>query len=324
MADTLSEFEIIRRYFTQATSHTELAVGDDCALIRVAPGAELAVSTDMLVSGRHFHADADPEKIGHKALAVNLSDLAAMGATPRWATLSLALPRADEVWLADFSKGFLRLAQRYDVDLVGGDTTRGPLTICVQIMGEVPVGHALRRDGARPDDEVWVSGEVGDAALLLAHLAGNVDLDSREGTVCAQRLHEPEPRVALGEALRGVAHSCIDISDGLAADLGHILERSSVGAVIELSLVPRSSVLERHLSVPAALRALLAGGDDYELCFTAPATRHDEVLRIADETATPVACVGRVVPGEGLTVLGERGEPVEIGTAGWDHFGSAA
>ena len=320
----LSEFEIIRRYFTRPTSHTVLGVGDDCALIRVAPGAELAVSTDMLLSGRHFHVDADPEKLGHKALAVNLSDLAAMGATPRWATLSLALPAADEMWLAAFSKGFLRMAQRYDVDLVGGDTTRGPLAICVQIMGEVPAGQALRRDGAQAGDEVWVSGRLGDAALFLAHLAGEVELDLREVAVCKPRLHEPEPRVALGQALLGTARSCIDISDGLAADLGHILARSNMAAVIELQRVPRSSVLDRHLPAPPALRALLSGGDDYELCFTAAVDRHQDVLRIADEASISVTCIGRIVPGSGLTVLDERGQRIEIGAAGWDHFGGTA
>ncbi|MET0918660.1 MAG: thiamine-phosphate kinase [Burkholderiales bacterium] len=320
----LSEFEIIRRYFTRPTFHTVLGVGDDCALIRVAPGAELAVSTDMLVSGCHFHADADPEKLGHKALAVNLSDMAAMGANPRWATLSLALPTADEIWLTGFSRGFLRLAERYDVDLVGGDTTRGPLAICVQIMGEVSAGHALRRDGAQPGDEVWVSGHLGDAALLLAHLAHEISLEPREVAACLPRLHEPEPRVALGQALVGVARSAIDISDGLAADLGHILERSKVAAVVELPRVPRSPVLDRHLPATVALRALLSGGDDYELCFTAPVERHGDVLRASDAALIPVTRVGHIVPGSGLTVLDEGGRPVEIDAGGWDHFGANA
>lgn len=319
----LSEFEIIRRYFTRATSHTVLGVGDDCALIGVPPDAELAVSTDMLVCGRHFHADADAEKLGHKALAVNLSDLAAMGAKPRWATLSLALPAAEERWLAAFANGFLRLADRYGVDLVGGDTTRGPLTICVQIMGEVAAGRALRRDGAQPGDEVWVSGHLGDAALLLAHLAHEITLDPHEAAACMPRLHEPEPRVALGRALVGVASSAIDVSDGLAADLGHVLERSAVGAVIELSRVPRSPVLERHLPSEPALRALLCGGDDYELCFTASAARHEDVLCAASSALVPVTCVGRIVPGSGLSVLDAGGNPLELSAPGWDHFRTA-
>jgi len=320
----LSEFELIRRYFTRPAPHTVLGVGDDCALIRVAPGEELAVSTDMLIAGRHFHHDADPVKLGHKALAVNLSDIAAMGATPRWATLALALPEADEAWLEGFARGFLQLAKRYRVDLVGGDTTRGPLTICVQIMGEVPPGAALRRDGAKPGDEVWVSGQLGDAALVLAHLDHSIVLEPHEVAIYAPRLHEPEPRVALGCALLGVAHSCIDISDGLAADLGHILERSHMAGVIELPRVPRSRLVDRKLPAAVALRALLAGGDDYELCFTAPAERHAEVLAIGTRVGVAVTRVGRIETGSGLTVRDAEGKGVDIGTAGWDHFGASA
>ena len=320
----LSEFDIIRRYFTRPTTHTVLGVGDDCALIRVAPDMELAVSTDMLIAGRHFHLDADPAKLGHKALAVNLSDLAAMGATPRWATLSLALPEADEIWLEAFSRGFLHLAAHHGVDLVGGDTTRGPLAICVQIMGEVPKGAALRRDGARPGDEIWVSGWLGDAALLLAHLDHAIVLAPHEVAACLPRLHEPQARVALGRALLGVAHSCIDISDGFAADLGHILERSKVAAVVELARIPCSPVVDRHLPDAVALRALLAGGDDYELCFTVTPERHADVLRIVERIGIPLICVGRIEPGAGLRVLDASGGVVDIGVAGWDHFGASA
>jgi thiamine-monophosphate kinase len=324
MHDMLSEFDIIRRYFTRPTTHTVLGVGDDCALIRVAADRELAVSTDMLIAGRHFHCDADPGKLGHKALAVNLSDLAAMGATPRWATLSLALPEADAAWLEAFSRGFLQLAARYGVDLVGGDTTRGPLAICVQIMGEVPVGAALRRDGAQPGDEIWVSGQLGDAALLLAHLDRALVLAPHEVLACLPRLHEPEPRVALGRALLGVARSCIDISDGFAADLGHILERSNVAAVVEIARVPRSPVLDRQLPSAIAQRALLAGGDDYELCFTAAPEHHAEVLRIGEQVAVSLTRVGRIEPGAGLRVLDHGGQAIDIGVGGWDHFGAAA
>jgi thiamine-monophosphate kinase len=320
----LSEFDLIRRYFTRPTPHTVLGVGDDCALIRVTPGEDLAVSTDMLVAGRHFHRDADPLKLGHKALAVNLSDMAAMGATPRWATLAVALPEANEAWLEPFARGFLRLAKRYRVDLVGGDTTRGPLTLCVQIMGEVPPGAALRRDGAKPGDEIWVSGQLGDAALVLAHLDHSIVLDPHEVATYAPRLHEPEPRVALGRALLGIAHSCIDISDGLAADLGHILERSHLAGVVEIARVPRSRLVDGKLPTAVALRAMLAGGDDYELCFTAPAERHAEVLRIGTRIGIPVTRVGRIEAGTGLTVLDPDGQPVDIGVTGWDHFGPSA
>jgi len=320
----LSEFDIIRRYFTRSTTHTLLGVGDDCALIRAAPGMELAVSTDMLIAGRHFHFDADPAKLGHKALAVNLSDLAAMGATPRWATLSLALPEADEAWLKAFSHAFLHLAARHGVDLVGGDTTRGPLAICVQIIGEVPAGAALQRDGARPGDDIWVSGQLGDAALLLAHLDHVLALAPHEVAACLPRLHEPEPRVTLGQALLGIAHSCIDISDGFAADLGHILERSKVAAVVELARLPRSRVVARHLPGAVAMRALLAGGDDYELCFTVEPGRHADVLRIGERVGIPVTCVGRIEPGSGLSVLDPHGRAVNVGAGGWDHFGASA
>jgi thiamine-monophosphate kinase len=320
----LSEFDIIRRYFTRPGPHTVLGVGDDCALIRVTPGEDLAVSTDMLIAGRHFHRDVDPVKLGHKALAVNLSDMAAMGATPRWAMLALALPDANEAWLEPFARGFLQLAKRYRVDLIGGDTTRGPLTICVQIMGEVPPGAALRRDGAKPGDEIWVSGQLGDAALVLAHLDHSIVLAPHEVAAYVPRLHEPTPRVGLGRALLGVAHSCIDISDGLAADLGHILERSQVAAVVELARVPRSRLVDRKLPAAVALRAMLAGGDDYELCFTAPVDRHDEVLGIGKRIGIALTTVGRIEEGAGLTVLDESGQSVDIGVAGWDHFGALA
>jgi thiamine-monophosphate kinase len=320
----LSEFDLIRRYFTRPAPQTVLGVGDDCALIRVTPGEDLAVSTDMLIAGRHFHRDVDPAKLGHKALAVNLSDMAAMGATPRWATLALALPEANEAWLEAFARGFLQLAKRYRVDLIGGDTTRGPLTICVQIMGEVPPGAALRRDGATPGDEIWVSGQLGDAALVLAHLDHSIVLEPHEVAMYVSRLHEPAPRVALGRALLGVAHSCIDVSDGLAADLGHILERSQVAAVVELARVPRSRLIDRKLPAKVALRALLAGGDDYELCFTAPPERRAEVLQIGKRVGIALTSVGRIEAGSGLTVLDEADQAVDIGLAGWDHFGPSA
>jgi thiamine-monophosphate kinase len=320
----LSEFEIIRRYFTRPAPNTVLGVGDDCALIQVNPGEELAVSTDMLIAGRHFHRDVDPAKLGHKALAVNLSDMAAMGATPRWATLALALPEANAAWLEPFARGFLQLAKRYRIDLIGGDTTRGPLTICVQIMGEVPAGAALRRDGAQPGDEIWVSGQLGDAALVLAHLDHSIVLEPHEVAMYVSRLHEPAPRVGLGRALLGVAHSCIDISDGLAADLGHILERSQVAAVVELARVPRSRLIDRKLPTPVALRALLAGGDDYELCFTAPPERRGEILQIGKRVGIALTTVGRIEAGSGLAVLDEADQAVDIGVTGWDHFGASA
>jgi len=321
----LSEFELIRRYFTHRARHTVLGVGDDAALVNVRRGCELVVSTDMLVAGRHFRRDADPRQLGHKALAVNLSDLAAMGATPRWATLALALPAADPHWLADFSRGFMALARRFGVDLVGGDTTRGPLNICVQILGEAPRGAALRRDGARPGDDVWVSGALGDAALALAVLERRIRLEPAEFARCAARLNRPQPRIALGLALRGVAHSAIDISDGLCADFGHILERSGVAAEIEFAALPASAVLRRYLDRPVARAALLAGGDDYELCFTAPRRACERVVRAGRRAAVALTRIGRIqtrVRGAPrLIVRAADGAALRLGHGGFDHFG---
>lgn len=321
----LSEFELIRRYFTHRARHTVLGVGDDAALVNVRRGCELVVSTDMLVAGHHFRRDADPCLLGHKALAVNLSDLAAMGATPRWATLALALPAADPGWLAGFSRGFMALARRFGVDLIGGDTTRGPLNICVQIMGEAPRGAALRRDGARPGDDVWVSGVLGDAALALAALARRIQLEPAELASCAARLNRPQPRIALGLALRGVAHSAIDISDGLCADLGHILERSGVAAEIEFAALPASMVLRRYLDRRVARAALLAGGDDYELCFTAPRRARERVLRSGRHAGVALKAIGRVHArmrnAPRLVVRAADGVALRLERGGFDHFG---
>lgn len=320
----LSEFELIRRYFTYPAPHTRLGVGDDAALIRVRRGTELVVSTDMLLSGRHFFDDAEPRKLGYKALAVNLSDMAAMGATPRWATLSLALPRADAAWLRAFAAGFMRLARQTGVDLIGGDTTRGPLAICVQIMGEVPSGQALKRDGARPGDDVWVSGNLGDAALGVAARTGRLRLSPRERAATLKKLDLPPLRVELGQRLRGLARSAIDISDGLLADLGHICERSRVAAVVKFERLPVSAVMKRQLPQPAACAALLAGGDDYELCFTAPRTRRRAILEVARRRGVKVTCIGTVQAATrrrpAVTVLGPDDRAMKLKYGGYDHF----
>jgi thiamine-monophosphate kinase len=318
----LTEFALIRRFFTHRASGAVLGVGDDAAIVRVRPGYELIISTDMLVAGRHFAAGADPEKLGHKSLAVNLSDIAAMGAQPRWATLALALPRADARWLAAFSRGFMRLARRHGVDLVGGDTTRGPLAICVQIAGEVPSGRALRRDGARTGDDIWVSGTLGDAALALA--AGRLRLAPRERQALETRLDAPTPRIGLGMALRGVARSAIDVSDGLVADLGHICERSRVGAVVELASIPVSAVFKRHFDRSAARAALLSGGDDYELCFTAGRARRGAIARVARRVRLRLSRIGRITRlrrgAPPVTVLDTAGRPVRLERTGYQHF----
>lgn len=320
--NVLSEFDIIRRYFTRPAPGAILGVGDDAAIIKPGRGMELAVSTDMLVAGKHFFADADPRKLGEKCLAVNLSDMAAMGATPRWATLSLALPEADEKWLGRFAGGFMGLARKYRVDLVGGDTTRGPLNLCVQILGEVPAGRALRRDGAKPGDEIWVSGRLGDAALALAHLRHLLVLEPRDIAACLPALDTPAARVELGKSLRGLARSAIDISDGLLADLGHILECSRAAAVIELDAVPRSKILQKYMPGTVALNALLAGGDDYELCFTTPRTKRKSVEKLAGEFKLKLTRIGEIRKGRGLKVVDHAGKPVTLATAGFDHFRS--
>ncbi|MBI5938219.1 MAG: thiamine-phosphate kinase [Betaproteobacteria bacterium] len=315
-----SEFDLIARHFTRPAPSARLGVGDDAALIAPQAGFELAVSADMLVAGTHFLPDADPALLGHKTLAVNLSDLAAMGARPRWALLSLALPEADEAWLASFSQGFLALAAEHGVDLIGGDTTRGPLNLSVTIMGEVEAGQALRRDAAQVGDEVWVSGELGGAALGLQYLLGERPLAPAEAAACLQRLHRPSPRVALGRSLIGLAHACIDISDGLVADLGHILERSHVGAEIRLADMPLAAAVASRLSEPRALRAALAGGDDYELCFTAPAVRADAIRAAAAEVGVPVARVGRITAEAGLQLFDAEGRAMPLHASGFDHF----
>lgn len=315
-----SEFDLIARFFTHPAPSAVLGVGDDAALLRVSAGMELAVSTDMLVAGRHFLPDADPYLLGHKALAVNLSDLAAMGARPRWATLSLALPEADEGWLEAFSLGFFNLADRFEVEVVGGDTTRGPLNVCVTILGEVAAGQALRRDGAREGDEVWVSGRLGAAALGLRHLLGEIGLSPDEAGACQARLHAPEPRVVLGRALVDVARSAIDISDGFLADLGHILERSGVGAEVELARLPAHAAVAARLEDPLARQCLLAGGDDYELCFTAAPERAQAVLAAGVEAGVDVTRVGRISKTRGLRILGSDGQIMKLEMRGYDHF----
>jgi thiamine-monophosphate kinase len=315
-----SEFDLITRYFDRPARSAILGVGDDAALIRPGPGMELAISADMLVAGRHFFPDADPVLLGHKALAVNLSDLAAMAAQPRWALLSLALPEADDAWLAGFAQGFFALAERSGVDLVGGDTTRGPLNLSVTILGEVPAGQALRRDGARVGDDVWVSGELGGAALGLRHLLGEVALPEPDAAACLARLHAPEPRVGLGLALAGVAHSAIDLSDGLLGDLGHILERSCLGAEIELAALPAAAAVAPRLPGPHAMNSLLAGGDDYELCFTAAPDRRDAVLAAGSATGVPVSRIGRIVAEPGLRIRRPDGGLLDMEVTGFDHF----
>ncbi|MES1998582.1 MAG: thiamine-phosphate kinase [Pseudomonadota bacterium] len=315
-----TEFDLIQRYFSRPTPTAVLGGGDDCTLLQPTPGMQLAVSTDTLVADTHFFADTDPEKLGWKCLAVNLSDLAAMGATPRWATLALTLPDADADWLAAFADGLYRCADEYGTALVGGDTTRGPLSICLTVIGELPPGQALRRDGAQPGDAIWVSGTLGDAALALAALQGRVNLNDADLAQLAARLHMPTPRVALGLALRGVAHSAIDISDGLLADLGHILQRSKVGAVVDYKCLPLGEIVHDFTAHPAFDGCVLAGGDDYELCFTAPVEAHDAILAISQQLNLRLSQIGTICAEPGLTLRGAQGEALAIPETGYDHF----
>lgn len=274
---------------------------------------ELAITTDLLIEGRHFLPGADARKLGHKALAVNLSDLAAGGATPRWATLALCLPWADEAWLTGFSEGFFALADEHRVDLIGGDTTRGPLAVDITALGEVPPGLALSRAGAQPGDDLWVSGELGGAALALVH---------PEFPGAAKRLHEPEPRVALGERLRGLARAAIDVSDGLAGDLGHILERSRVGARVDYERIPRDPSFKKIANTELEAQCVLSGGDDYELLFSAGQNQRTRIESLSNELGLALSRIGEITPGGTLTILDKNKNPMPY-KGGYDHFDPA-
>lgn len=316
---SLGEFELIGRYFERPARHAVVGIGDDCAVLQPTAGMQWATSADMLVEGRHFLSTVAPDRLGHKALAVNLSDLAACGARPVAFTLSLALPRADAAWLEGFSRGLYALADEHGCELVGGDTTQGPLTIAISVFGEVPPGQALLRSGARPGDELYVSGRVGDARLALEVFRGSVILPGEALEQVRQAMERPTPRVALGEALRGVASSALDVSDGLLGDLRHILRRSGVGATVEVDAVPRSEVLARQ-PLPLQRLCTLAGGDDYELVFTAPPARRDAVLAAAQAGGTPVTRIGRIEAEAGLRLVNAAGASLPDDFASFDHF----
>ncbi|HSV82191.1 MAG TPA: thiamine-phosphate kinase [Ramlibacter sp.] len=318
----MGEFDLIARYFTRPVRRSPLGVGDDCALLQPRPGMQLAVSSDMLVEGRHFLSTVDPRRLGHKALAVNLSDLAACGAEPLAFTLALALPQVDAAWLQAFSEGMLALADAHHCELVGGDTTRGPLCINVTIFGEVPAGQALLRSGARAGDELWVSGTLGDARLALEAFRGTLSLPAAVFEAARLRMEAPQPRVALGLALRGIATSAIDISDGLIGDLGHVLRRSGLGASIEAQAAAGLLAARGQLPLTdAQVRDLvLAGGDDYELAFTAPPGRRAQVEAAAAQAGTRVTRIGRIEADPGLRVLDAAGHLLPTHATGFDHF----
>ncbi len=343
----MGEFDLIERYFKRpaqgaalgaspgVSPSVALSIGDDCALLQPRPGTQLAISSDMLVEGRHFFPDVDPAHLGHKALAVNLSDLAACGAKPMAFTLALALPRVNEPWLAAFSRGLFALADTHGCTLIGGDTTQGPLNICITVFGEVPVvagkSQALLRSGARPGDDLYVSGTLGDARLALDALRGSISLPAAVLAHARQRLEQPTPRVALGLALRGIATSAIDVSDGLLGDLGHVLKASHCGATIDTSIAIQLIASNASKSWPAGqfdaeinlqnrLNWVLAGGDDYELLFTAPASARAAVLEAARTSATPVTRIGRMDSESGLRLVDANGQPMSDTFASFDHF----
>ena len=331
----MGEFDLIARYFKRPAKRAALGVGDDCALIHPAPGCQLAISSDMLVRGRHFFADVEPRTLGHKALAVNLSDLAACGAKPLAFTLALALPQAVESWLAPFSQGLLALADAHDCELIGGDTTQGPLNICITVFGEVPVlagkSLALLRSGAQPGEDLYVSGTLGDARLALEAMRGTLDIPTQALEQARIRLETPTPRVALGLALRGLATAAIDVSDGLLGDLGHILESSRVVALVNVDdatdliaarAYSASTAGQFDIDFPLAQwRTLaLAGGDDYELLFTAPARLRGSVASAALLSHTPVTRIGQITAEIGLRLLDRQGQTLPNSYASFDHF----
>jgi thiamine-monophosphate kinase len=323
MAESAGEFDLIERFFVRGgtASRVDLGIGDDCALIDGGPDTQWAVTTDMLVEGVHFLANVDPEALGHKALAVNLSDLAACGAQPRCFFLALALPRADEAWLAHFTRGMFALADRQGCALAGGDTTRSPggVTITITALGEVPRGRALLRSGAATGDDIWVSGTLGDGALGLAFRRGEVTLADAAADGVIERLERPQPRISLGIRLRGIASAAIDVSDGLAGDLGHILKASQLAATVDWDAVPRSQAL-RGFDAAVQQRCVFTGGDDYELLFAAPRAAAGAVAEAAREAGVSVARIGRLQSGDGLTVVESDGRSVDIATRAFDHF----
>ena len=331
----MGEFDLIARYFKRPARRAALGVGDDCALLQPAPGTQLAISCDMLVEGRHFFADVNPRSLGHKALAVNLSDLAACGAKPLAFTLALALPDANEPWLADFAQGLFELADAHGCELIGGDTTAGPLNICITVFGEVPVANgrslALLRSGARAGEDLYVSGTLGDARLALNVLQGKLTVPAPVLLAARERLERPTPRVALGLALRGIASAAIDVSDGLLGDLGHVLESSQVGATVQVDQALRSIacyVDPAHSGDRAGInlsqeqwRTLaLAGGDDYELLFTASPSQRAAVADAARASQTPVRRIGQIDADPGLRLLDAQGQALPNHYASFDHF----
>lgn len=318
----MGEFDLIERYFKRPALRADVGVGDDCAVWTPRLGHQLAFSADMLVEGRHFLSTVNPHHLGHKSLAVNLSDLAACGATPQAFLLSLSLPRADEAWLAGFSKGLLELADLHACELIGGDTTQGPLNIAITVMGDTPQGQSILRSGAQVGDDLYVSGHLGDARLALEAFRGTISLPQAVLDLARLRMECPTPRIALGHALRGIANAMADISDGLVGDLGHILNASRVGAEIDTSVAAALMQTGQLWSCPEdlAMTFVLSGGDDYELVFSASPSVADQVLMASEASATPVTRIGRITDSQRLVLLGLDGQPVTLPLQSFDHF----
>jgi len=316
----MGEFDLIARFFQRPARRSPLGSGDDCALLAPRPGMQLAVSTDMLIEGRHFLSTVDPQRLGHKSLAVNLSDLAACGAQPLAFTLSLALPAVDESWLAGFARGMFALAERFDCELVGGDTTRGPLAISITVFGEVPQGQALLRSGARTGDDVYASGSLGDARVALEVFRGAMSLSAPAFEAARARMETPEPRVDLGMALRGIATSAIDVSDGLAGDLRHVLALSKVGATLDADAAITLLACAQEIDAKSRLGFVISGGDDYELVFTAPPSMREAVQAAAAQSKTRVTRIGRIDAEPGLRVVDAQGRAIAAEFTSFDHF----
>lgn len=313
----MDEFTLVQKYFTRIYPDVDLGPGDDAALVQVNEGHQLVVSVDALVEGVHFFSGTDPYSIGYKSLAVNLSDMAAMGAMPRWATLSLTLPKVETDWLSRFSAGLFDLAEQYDVRIIGGDTTQGPLHISIQILGEVPTGQAITRLGAQVEDDIWVSGELGLAGMAVAERYGQLSLSEADHIRCVKHLDYPIPKVALGIALRGIAHSMLDISDGLLADIGHLTTEAALGAEIEAILLPPVSLTQPY---PQFLAKQLTGGDDYELCFTAPTSARAHLATLASLIHTPLRRIGRITGMPGVSCILPDGTLWNAKNVGYQHF----
>lgn len=318
----MGEFELIERYFKRPARHAVVGIGDDCAIWSPQPGHQLALSADMLVEGRHFLSTVNPRHLGHKALAVNLSDLAACGATPRAFLLSLSLPRVDENWLHDFSQGLFELADAHACELIGGDTTQGPLNIAITVLGETPHGESILRSTAQIGDDIYVSGHLGDARLALEAFRGTLSLPQAVFDMARARMEKPTPRTALGMSLRGLANAMADISDGLLGDLGHILQASGVGARLDLSPMSRLMLTHPAWACPREwmLRCVLSGGDDYELVFTAPQALRRQLEAVALNCNTPITRIGSITLERAVLLVQEDGQVMPNTFRSFDHF----